>query len=165
MRFFSRIEKAQEQVNILNLGTDEYCQVNDSIGWICEHLELKPAIALYRRRPRLDRRQSIHLPGVQPYAGAGMETKAFHPRRDRTDAGVSGAEPVSAGAGRLKAALPEAAKVAGALSRQVQSESVVGKSNVRSIAVRPWFLSAISFVVLSTGLSPIYPIPRTTNGR
>jgi UDP-glucose 4-epimerase len=38
------IEKAQDRVNILNLGTDEYCQVNDSIGWICEHLELKPAI-------------------------------------------------------------------------------------------------------------------------
>jgi UDP-glucose 4-epimerase len=38
------IEKAQSRVNILNLGTDEYCQVNDSIRWICEHLKLKPAI-------------------------------------------------------------------------------------------------------------------------
>jgi UDP-glucose 4-epimerase len=38
------VEKAQSAVNILNLGTDEYCQVNDSIGWICEHLNLKPTI-------------------------------------------------------------------------------------------------------------------------
>ena len=38
------VEKAQAPVNIFNLGTDEYCQVNDSIGWICEHLKLKPAI-------------------------------------------------------------------------------------------------------------------------
>ena len=36
------IENAEEKVNIYNLGTDEYCEVNDSIGWICEHLELNP---------------------------------------------------------------------------------------------------------------------------
>ena len=36
------IQKAQEKVNIYNLGTDEYCQVNDSIGWICGYLELNP---------------------------------------------------------------------------------------------------------------------------
>jgi UDP-glucose 4-epimerase len=36
------IEKADEKVNILNLGTDEYCQVNDSITWISEHLKLSP---------------------------------------------------------------------------------------------------------------------------
>jgi UDP-glucose 4-epimerase len=36
------IEKAKEKVNIFNLGTNEYCQVNDSIGWICEHLGLNP---------------------------------------------------------------------------------------------------------------------------
>jgi UDP-glucose 4-epimerase len=36
------IAKAQEKVNIYNLGTDEYCQVNESIGWICEHLGLNP---------------------------------------------------------------------------------------------------------------------------
>lgn len=39
------IEKAQDKVNIFNLGTDEYCQVNDSIGWICEHLGLTPKLA------------------------------------------------------------------------------------------------------------------------
>ncbi len=36
--------KAQDKVNIFNLGTDEYCQVNDSIGWICDRLGLKPRL-------------------------------------------------------------------------------------------------------------------------
>ncbi len=35
-------EKARGKVNIFNLGTDEYCQVDDSIGWICECLGLSP---------------------------------------------------------------------------------------------------------------------------
>ncbi len=35
-------EKAQEKVNIFNLGTNEYCEVNDSIGWISEALNLSP---------------------------------------------------------------------------------------------------------------------------
>ena len=38
------LEKADARVNILNLGTDEYCQVTDSVGWICEHLRLTPEI-------------------------------------------------------------------------------------------------------------------------
>ena len=38
------IEKAQDRVNVFNLGTDEYCEVNDSIGWITEHLGLKPKL-------------------------------------------------------------------------------------------------------------------------
>ena len=36
------IEKSQEKVNIFNLGTDEYCEVNNSISWICDHLGLNP---------------------------------------------------------------------------------------------------------------------------
>lgn len=38
------IEKAQGKVNVFNLGTDEYCEVNHSIGWITEHLGLNPAL-------------------------------------------------------------------------------------------------------------------------
>ena len=38
------IEKAQEKVYIFNLGTDEYCEVNDSIKWITEHLGLSPKL-------------------------------------------------------------------------------------------------------------------------
>lgn len=36
------IERAQNKVNVLNLGTDEYCEVNDSVGWICEALGITP---------------------------------------------------------------------------------------------------------------------------
>lgn len=39
------IEKSNEKVNLFNLGTDEYCEVNDSIGWISEHLKLKPDLS------------------------------------------------------------------------------------------------------------------------
>ena len=35
-------EKADNGVNIFNLGTDEYCQVNDSIDWICDYLGMNP---------------------------------------------------------------------------------------------------------------------------
>jgi UDP-glucose 4-epimerase len=38
------LDKAQGKTNIFNLGTDEYCEVNDSIGWICEHLGLHPKV-------------------------------------------------------------------------------------------------------------------------
>jgi len=37
------IERASGKVNIFNLGTDEYCEVNDSVGWICEALGVAPA--------------------------------------------------------------------------------------------------------------------------
>ncbi|MEO6785174.1 MAG: NAD-dependent epimerase/dehydratase family protein [Chthoniobacteraceae bacterium] len=37
-------EKAKHRVQIYNLGTAEYCQVTDSIGWICSHLGLKPEL-------------------------------------------------------------------------------------------------------------------------
>lgn len=37
-------EKADERVNIFNLGTTEYCEVNDSIRWICERLDLSPRV-------------------------------------------------------------------------------------------------------------------------
>lgn len=36
------IEKAHERVNLFNLGTDEHCQVDDSIDWICEYLSVAP---------------------------------------------------------------------------------------------------------------------------
>jgi UDP-glucose 4-epimerase len=41
---FCAVENAKEKINILNLGTDEYCQVNDSIGWISNHLKLSPKL-------------------------------------------------------------------------------------------------------------------------
>jgi UDP-glucose 4-epimerase len=35
---------APERVNIYNLGVDGYCEVNDSIGWICEALGVSPRL-------------------------------------------------------------------------------------------------------------------------
>ncbi|MFA6362420.1 NAD-dependent epimerase/dehydratase family protein [Methanoregula sp.] len=41
---FTAIEKSQDKVNLFNLGTDEYCEVKDSIARICSYLDLKPDI-------------------------------------------------------------------------------------------------------------------------
>jgi UDP-glucose 4-epimerase len=38
------IEKANEKVNIFNLGVDGYVEVNDSIGWICKELSVSPRL-------------------------------------------------------------------------------------------------------------------------
>jgi UDP-glucose 4-epimerase len=38
------IAKCDGKVSVLNLGTDEYCEVNDSIDWICEELGLRPEV-------------------------------------------------------------------------------------------------------------------------
>jgi UDP-glucose 4-epimerase len=38
------IEKANDRVNIFNLGTDEYCEVDQSIGWICDSLKVTPRL-------------------------------------------------------------------------------------------------------------------------
>jgi UDP-glucose 4-epimerase len=37
-------KKAKHGVAIFNLGTDEYCQVIDSVGWICKKLGLTPQL-------------------------------------------------------------------------------------------------------------------------
>lgn len=36
------IDRAEGKLNVYNLGTDEYCRVNDSITWICEALGIQP---------------------------------------------------------------------------------------------------------------------------
>jgi UDP-glucose 4-epimerase len=41
---FAAVEGSKEKVNIFNLGTNEYCEVNDSIRWITERLGLKPKL-------------------------------------------------------------------------------------------------------------------------
>lgn len=40
---FLAVERGQDKVNIFNLGTEEYCEVNESIGWITGHLGVSPA--------------------------------------------------------------------------------------------------------------------------
>jgi UDP-glucose 4-epimerase len=37
------LERAQAPLNVLNLGRDDSCTVDDSLSWICEHLKLSPA--------------------------------------------------------------------------------------------------------------------------
>ena len=41
---FLAIEKANDKVNIFNLGVDSFCEINDSIAWINNHLDLNPNI-------------------------------------------------------------------------------------------------------------------------
>jgi UDP-glucose 4-epimerase len=38
------MDRADGKVNIFNLGTDQYCEVNDSIAWICDYLGLHPKL-------------------------------------------------------------------------------------------------------------------------
>lgn len=38
------MDKAKDKVNIFNLGVDGYCEVNDSISWICEELGVQPKL-------------------------------------------------------------------------------------------------------------------------
>lgn len=38
------VRNTNEKVNIYNLGTDEYCEVNDSIGWITGRLGVTPEL-------------------------------------------------------------------------------------------------------------------------
>lgn len=39
------MKHAHEKVNLFNLGTDEYCEVNNSIHWICEYLGISPKLS------------------------------------------------------------------------------------------------------------------------
>jgi UDP-glucose 4-epimerase len=36
------IERASEAISVFNLGTEEYCTVDESLGWICAQLGLDP---------------------------------------------------------------------------------------------------------------------------
>jgi UDP-glucose 4-epimerase len=38
------MDRSSGPVDVFNLGTDEYCTVNDSIGWITGQLGLRPAV-------------------------------------------------------------------------------------------------------------------------
>jgi UDP-glucose 4-epimerase len=38
------IERSNDRVNIFNLGSNEHCEVNESIRWICEALGVAPKL-------------------------------------------------------------------------------------------------------------------------
>src|SRR6185436_3832589 len=41
---FCALDRAEGKVNVFNLGTDQYCEVNDSIAWITDELGIRPAL-------------------------------------------------------------------------------------------------------------------------
>jgi len=41
---FATRQQSDNLVNIYNLGVDGYCELNESIGWICEALEVSPTL-------------------------------------------------------------------------------------------------------------------------
>jgi len=38
------VEKVREKTSIFNLGTDDFCEVNQSVEWICSHLGVSPRL-------------------------------------------------------------------------------------------------------------------------
>lgn len=38
------VARPDDKFAVYNLGTDEYCEVRDSVGWICERLSLRPQL-------------------------------------------------------------------------------------------------------------------------
>ena len=38
------VEKSNDKVNIFNLGVDDYCELNDSIGWITDAMGVSPTL-------------------------------------------------------------------------------------------------------------------------
>jgi UDP-glucose 4-epimerase len=42
---FLAVQKAKDKVNIFNLGQNDYCEVNSSISWISEELQVSPQIS------------------------------------------------------------------------------------------------------------------------
>ncbi len=36
------MQNASDKINIFNLGTNEFCEVNQSIGWLCDYLQMSP---------------------------------------------------------------------------------------------------------------------------
>ncbi len=41
---FLALNKSKQKINIFNLGTNEYCEVRDSIKWICDELDVNPEL-------------------------------------------------------------------------------------------------------------------------
>lgn len=41
---FLALKKSKDKLNIFNLGVNDYCELNDSIKWICDELDLKPKL-------------------------------------------------------------------------------------------------------------------------
>jgi UDP-glucose 4-epimerase len=84
------IEKADEMVNIFNLGTDESSEVNDSIRWICEHMNVSPQLSYGGG----DRGQPVYPPKLPTHARNRLGAKTQHPRPRNPYRGVLESEPL-----------------------------------------------------------------------
>ncbi len=99
------MEKTRRTIEVYNLGTNEYVEVNDSIGWICERLGITPAIE-YTGGDRgwIGDNPFIFLDNAK-MRGAGLDAEADHPRRHHPDARVPAAESGAARGARMKVAV------------------------------------------------------------
>ena len=94
------IDKTTTKFEVYNLGTDEYCEVNNSIGWICGHLGLSPALTYGGgERGWIGDNPFIFLE-TKKFA-ASVETETYDPRRDHQNGQLSREEPMGAGSQRL----------------------------------------------------------------
>ena len=73
------LREAPARGGVYNLGTDEFCAVNDSVGWIGETLGVTPARTYSGGRTRLDRRQPVHLSRLLADSRVGMEAEHDDP--------------------------------------------------------------------------------------
>ena len=99
------IERAPDAVNIFNLGTDEYCEVNDSIGWITDRLGVSPKLTYTGGTARLGRRQPVHFSGLLQNPASWLDADAVHPRRDYQDARLPAGQLVGPRGARMKVAV------------------------------------------------------------
>lgn len=41
---FLALDKSSDKVNLFNLGVDGYCEINNSVQWICDELDVRPTL-------------------------------------------------------------------------------------------------------------------------
>jgi UDP-glucose 4-epimerase len=41
---FLALDKSSEKINLFNLGVDGYCEINNSVQWICDELDVRPTL-------------------------------------------------------------------------------------------------------------------------
>ena len=96
---------ASGRVNIFNLGTDEYCTVKDSIGWICARLGVRPEIRFGGGdRGWVGDNPFIFL-DTRRIRALGVAATAYHPGGHRAHGRVSRARELGHGAPPVNAAI------------------------------------------------------------
>ena len=92
------LDRASAKVNIFNLGTDEYCMVRDSIGWITGRLGLNPTRQYTGGERGWVGRQPVHLSlECSPDPRSWVETEPVHTAGRRENRGLPSGEPVGPG--------------------------------------------------------------------